>query len=495
MHFSAKQDCLGSFHHSRTILLIGLLLSLAYETSGFPVISAKITATSNPPTPTAIQWSSVSVTALLAILQGIISAFVSQCVAARWWTIRFWILRYEHVWWTIIIAILCTSLALDTAFIIQTGQEDSAALLLTSASIGVVLYRYLVTSWAQAKFRKVYWLAWTGRSRTRVQDHLVTSLRAERRQVKRAARRVPVGHVEWGAAFFGGVWGRLSADPTDVLQFLAAQKNCTDPEGRSNGIQHRTPQPNGEQTVFGFVYPSLEGGAGSVAGTSLLWAGKHSLFARRVSRAVDLIDGDMWRRIAESDGSYSLRWAALAHGILGRNKGLDPFVLEAAGFASEREIVNFEKVSSLGPRPAKTKRSMVRRHMNKVYSVFGEKYCVMATELALLLEDVGEIRVAEWLRDECEHQDWQLACTEGKDPARGRVFYRLSYVAMLASLNFGPGPDGYVRPELLVATYLGHQVENGWSPRSSPQRIEKEETANPGCTKWLASLGGLEPHE
>ncbi|KAG5650047.1 hypothetical protein H0H81_000954 [Sphagnurus paluster] len=493
------QNHLGSFRYPLTILLVGLVLSLAYETSGLPVSAdtscAPLYTTPISPTPTAIQWSSAGVTALLAIIQGVVGAFVTQCEAARWWTIRFWILQYEHVWWTSVVVMLSTSLALEIAYIIQTGQGESAVLLLTSASVGVVTYRYLATSWAQAKFRKAYWLAWTGRSRTRVQDHLVTSLSVETREVRRAARLAPVGHVEWGAAFLGGAWGRLSVDPIDVLQILAGRKDCKESEERFDDIQDRTARPSGEQTVFGFVYPSLEGGGGSVAGTSLLWAGKHSLFAPRVSRAVDSIDGEMWRRIAESDGSYNLRWAALAHGILGRNKGLNPFVLEAAGLASEEEIVSFEKMSSLGPRRAKTKRSIVRQHMNNVYGVFGDKYCIMVTELALLLEDVGEVQVAEWLRGECEHQDWQLACTEGRDPASGRVLYRLSYVAMLASLNFGPGPDGYVRPELLVATYLGHHVENDWSPGFSQQQIEREEKANPGCKKWLASVGGTEAHE
>lgn len=271
----------------------------------------------------------------------------------------------------------------------------------------------------------------------------------------------------------------LVPDVTAILEVL-----------RSTGSAAPGSPPYGAETAVGLVYPSLAdaaSGGADLSGVSLLWGAP--LFRRRVSRAVVALDGDMWARIARGGAaSHVLAWAAVAHGILGRNKGLRPAALSAAGLDRPGDRARFEHASALGPRPAKTKRGWVAEHMRRVYGLLGEPYVLLASELALLLEDAGPRRVCRWLELECEHQDARLAALipAAHDAA---AIYRLHYVAMLASLNFGVGE--YLRPEILVLQYLGPRI-SAESARSSLEkfsdRLEAERRANPGCEEWLQSI-------
>lgn len=302
------------------------------------------------------------------------------------------------------------------------------------------------------------------------------------------AERVPPSPIERGAVFLAA-WKakhrQVRADPTDILRsFTTAPPRGLPPSQK--------PIPYSAATTFGHTFPNLaaDGSAAGIRGLSLLWGGDQSIFARRVSRAIESIDGDMWTRIAAGDGSYIMRWAALSHGILGRNKGLAPHLLVALGLDGPGQLAVFEEHSSLGPRPAKTKRSFVREHMNSIYGGLPEAYRLLATELALLLEDVGPVRVEDWLKAEGEHQDWKLACSEKASPATGRILYRLSYLAMVASLNFGRKDDHvpYLRPEIMLASALGQRLEPAWIVPKTTQwstRLALEEHANPGCREWL----------
>lgn len=437
-----------------------------------------------------IRWVAVGISATLAILQGVIAALTAQCSAARWWTVRFWILRNEHLYWTVVILFLCTSVGLNIAFIIQSGSDESTSLLVTAATIGIVTYQYLITSWSQARFRRAWWLAWTGRSRTRIQDTLAIWLHAEETETLSRADRVIPSPVERGAVVLGALNARrrqVLADPTDILRAFA--------KAPPQPLSAKDTPPYASSTTFGLTFPDLavDGAKHAIPGVSLLWGGEDTFFARRVSRAIESIDGDMWARIAAGDGSYILRWAALSHGILGRNKGLAPHLLVALGLDGPAQLAVFEEHSSLGPRPAKTKRSVVKEHMASIYGGLQAEFRLLATELALLLEDAGPARIEVWLEQNCEHQDWQLACSQRDSPATGRVLYRLSYLAMVASLNFGRRDDHvpYLRPEAMLASALGSSLEEGWSPPTSPQwlsRIAREELANPGCREWLTRV-------
>ncbi|KZV86221.1 hypothetical protein EXIGLDRAFT_752912 [Exidia glandulosa HHB12029] len=473
-----------------------VLAAIAALVLGAPILEVDATQTAASPAQKSpvIRWIAVGIAAVLAILQGIISALTAQCSASRWWTVRFWILRNEHIYWSIVVLFLCTSIGLNVTFIIQSGSDESTSLLVTAATIGVVIYQYLITTWSQVRFRHAWWLAWTGRSRTRIQDELAIWVHVSEESARSQAARVTPGPIERGAVFLGTWKARhrqVRADPTDILRGFSKASPPAGTPDTPDTQPSKIPIPYASHTTFGQTFPNIASND-ALQGLSLLWGGENSIFARRVSRAIESIDGDMWARIAAGDGSYIMRWAALSHGILGRNKGLEPDLLEAVGINSRKHLVIFEEYSSLGPRPAKTKRSFVKEHMTSIYGSFPEAYRILATELALLLEDAGPTRVEDWLKAECEHQDWNVACEEKDSPATGRVLYRLSYLVMVASLNFGRRDDHrdvpYLRPELMIASAFGHRVEEGWTPpdpnRWAP-RIAREVEANPGCREWV----------
>lgn len=133
-----------------------VLAAPAYQLAASQVSGS---SASNSP---AIRWVAVGIAAVLAILQGVISALTAQCSASRWWTVRFWVLRNEHIYWTVVVLFLCASVGLNITYIIQSGADESTSLLVTAATIGVVTYQYLITTWSQARFRRAWWLAWTG---------------------------------------------------------------------------------------------------------------------------------------------------------------------------------------------------------------------------------------------------------------------------------------------------------------------------------------------
>ncbi|EJD36540.1 hypothetical protein AURDEDRAFT_154600 [Auricularia subglabra TFB-10046 SS5] len=474
---------------SRIGLCLVAAVASAFAAPVYSVLAARGPGAATVASPV-IRWVAVGIAAVLAILQGVIAALTAQCSASRWWTVRFWILRNEHLYWTVVVLFLCASVGLNVAFIIQSGSDESTSLLVTAATIGVVTYQYLITSWSQARFRHAWWLAWTGRSRTRIQDALAVWLQVDEEDALSRAARVIPSPIERGAVVLGA-WNarrkQVLADPTDILRAFA--------KAPLRPLSAKEVPPYAASTTFGQTFPdlALDGVKHVIPGVSLLWGGEGSFFARRVSRAIESIDGDMWARIAAGDGSYIMRWAALSHGILGRNKGLAPHLLVAIGLDGPGQLTVFEEHSSLGPRPAKTKRSFVKEHMASIYGGLTAEFRLLATELALLLEDVGPSRIEDWLKQDCEHQDWQLSCSQRDSPATGRVLYRLSYLAMVASLNFGRRDDHvpYLRPEAMIASALGGRLEEGWLPPTSPQwlsRIAREERANPGCREWLTRV-------
>ncbi|KZV81100.1 hypothetical protein EXIGLDRAFT_780122 [Exidia glandulosa HHB12029] len=406
----------------------------------------------------------------------------SFTVNAGWWTLRFYVFRREHIYWSAIELVLFVTTLLS----INNHPWHTA---LNVAAMALVARMGLVPAWTDALFRETFWRAWTGRSRTRIQTPLVPGLRASPQEMDRAAAEAELTPSERGLFVTERGTG-VVPDPTAILQVLRRGRGES-LAGAAASID--SDAPSGVETPLGFAYPSLrESGGFDLRGTSLLWGPPR--FRRRVSRAVVALDGDMWASVSSGgSASYLLAWASVAHGILGRNKGLNPSALAATGIDAE-----FEHASTLGPRPAKTKRSVVREHMRRMYGLLGEAYVLLATELALLLEDAGPLRVQRWLAAECEHQDPAVAMMIPDSQRSRGVQYRLHYVVMLASLNYGDQPQ-YVRPELLVLKYLGPRLMSAYGSISEDSvsmswmeklgdRLEVERRANPGCEDWLRRL-------
>lgn len=169
---------------------------------------------------------------------------------------------------------------------------------------------------------------------------------------------------------------------------------------------------------------------------------------------------------------YDGRGLAHAMGILGRNKGLQPW--ELVFRATPETLSQMENSSTWSPRPAKVLRSFYKNAMQAQFQGLGEQFVHAATELALLLTDVPSWAAIEWLRRGMEHQSLETnlflannVLATVSDAERGATLaanYESSYVAMIVSLNVmttsksGVGDGGVqasrYRPDLTCTALL-----------------------------------------
>ena len=283
------------------------------------------------------------------------------------------------------------------------------------------------------EYRKLRWQVWLGPSRTGIPPTFARYVGDqedwEALESSLATRQShPVeAFVEYVSPFKVGV----TSDPTDLLKARAADNDNS-----------WIPKSGERQFVYG---PSQLDQS-----VSLLW-GECSGFRARCSRGIIGVPRALlkvWPRLGQGvDG----RPICLAHGILARNKGLEPASL-VCNLEKKLSFRTFEENSAFWPRPSKTLRGLYREEFTRTFSLLGDSYVSAATELALLLADVPAPLIEDWLRGRMEHQDLELnrkAADSGASLQDLARLYRGHYAAMLVSLSLHRR-GLRLRPELLV---------------------------------------------
>lgn len=171
-----------------------------------------------------------------------------------------------------------------------------------------------------------------------------------------------------------------------------------------------------------------------------------------------------------ADG-YDGRGIAIAMGILGRNKGLQPWRLV---YHSTPQICSLlENASTWSPRPSKVLRSFYQQALDAQYHRLEECFVNAAVELALLAIDTPNQEMNRWLTYGLEQQSTDTAelvadaafTADGDDGRTAALvaMYESSYVAMIVSLNAmevesrwsqGQKLPDVVRPEVICAGLL-----------------------------------------
>ena len=283
------------------------------------------------------------------------------------------------------------------------------------------------------EYRKLRWQAWSGPSRTGIPPAFARYIGDqedwEALESSFATRQShPVeAYVEHLSPFKVGI----ISDPTDLLKARAAESDSS-----------WVPKSSEKR----FVYRPSQ----SDHSVSLLW-GECSGFRARCSRGIIAVPHALlkvWPRLGQGvDG----RPICLAHGILARNKGLEPASL-VCNLEKKLSFRIFEENSAFWPRPSKTLRGLYREEFTRTFSLLGGSYVSAAAELALLLSDVPAPIIEDWLRGRMEHQDLDLnrkAADSGASLQDLARLYRGHYAAMLVSLSLHR-LGLRLRPELLV---------------------------------------------
>lgn len=309
---------------------------------------------------------------------------------------------------------------------------------LLAANILIVV-RLALPVFASRHYVRLRWKAWTGPSRTGIPAEYVKYMgdRGDYIDLARSCGKVSKNPIEKFASLVSATpprVNRITTDPTDLLKARASAVSTLELAWK--------PRSKNKSGVY---QPILEGQS-----VSLLW-GQELGFHKRCSRGIIAIAKTLLTLQPRIDAGHDGRAVCLAHGILARSKGLEPWKL-VCDLGSNNAMKVFEENSVLYPRPAKALRGIYRTEFSRSYSLIGESYVNAATELGLLLADASNELISDWLDGEMEHQDLELnhkahelgATTEDL----GRL-YRGHYAAMLVGLNTHQ-IGNRIRPEILV---------------------------------------------
>ena len=205
------------------------------------------------------------------------------------------------------------------------------------------------------EYRKLRWQAWSGPSKTGIPPTFACYIGDqedwEALESSLATRQShPVeAYVEYALPFMVGV----ASDPTDFLKARAAESGDS-----------WIPKCGEKQLVY---CPSQ-----SDQSVSLLW-GEWSGFRARCSRGIIAVPRALlkvWPRLGQGvDG----RPICLAHGILARNKGLEPASL-VCNLEKKLSFRTFEENSAFWPRPSKALRGLYREELTRTFSLLGDAY-------------------------------------------------------------------------------------------------------------------------
>lgn len=441
----------------------------------------------------AFSWGAIGLAVLTAIFQGLVTALAFMTESSSRWTFRFRLALVEHLWWTFVSVLLLCSLVMSAiAFTSGQGGDPVSVLALSSATFLAVV-QYSVPAWQHRRYTLVRWYAWSGDSRTAIKSEyskFCGDAAAWARLVSACSKRLarlqptPSDYYGWRLWSMSGI----KEDPTDVFRVLNSQDvRVVDSEKASPPVG---------------VYAMVDANPATV---SLRW-GREQNFLRRVSRAVASMPLCLMRSSPTTADGYDGRGLATAMGILGRNKGLQPWKLV---FKSTAAITaDMENASTWSPRPAKVLRSFYKQAMHVQYQGLGEDFVSAAVELALLMADIPSWAIVEWLKLGLEHQSLvanRFLADVVEDDERAATLsahYESSYVSMTVSLNAMQerieGQAAAVdinRPDLLCTCLLmkaRNLEEPSWWKRPDVQELISGEVLSLNNTiDWKTSMAKL----
>ncbi|KAI9883076.1 MAG: hypothetical protein M1823_005168 [Watsoniomyces obsoletus] len=361
----------------------------------------------------------------------------------NWWTLRLGLSRGDPYVASLGITILIWVASYQLWWWFHDERLNRWAIPITAFAIagssGLVLDAVVpvLTSTGYARLR---WKAWTGPSRTGIPPNLVPYLGDGRdwRSLASLSTTTTVTGDPHPVDRFAWLWslGRagILTDPTTLLQVRAA----LDQENGSVWV----PRSEVKTGVYQPILPDES--------VSLLW-GEALGFRRRCSRGIISVPRELLSIRAGLDGGHAGRPVCLACGIVARNKGLRPASL-ICNLERNGSFREFEENSVFYPRPAKTLRSRYQAEFGKMFGQLGPSFVTAVTELALLLADIDDAVIADWLDGLMEHQDLPLnqdAFHLGATHEDLTRLYRGHYATMLVGLS-GHRIGNRVRPEMLV---------------------------------------------
>ena len=451
----------------------------------------------------AFYWMSTGLAVMTALLQGLVTGLALMTEESTRWTFRFRIALVEHIWWTTVSILLLSSLVMVTLSFTTGNGGDAIAVLALSSATFLAIVQYTLPAWQHRHYIRTRWLAWTGPSRTTIRkekEHFCGNAPQWQRLVDLHANDLarlqptPSDYYGWRIWPVGGI----SHDPTDILSFTSSDSS---PLSDTEKSQH----PVG-------VYYNADDAADKV---SLLW-GPNQGFRRVISRAVSSMPLGLLKSSPVTTDGYDGKGLTKAMGILGRNKGIQPWKLV---FRSDSILSShMESSSTWSPRPTKVLRSFYKATMQAQYGGLGDGYVNATVELALIMADMPHWASDKWLKEGLEHQSLGtniflaeqalVAATAGERHDALLAHYESSYSSMILSLtymnsNMKNRRDSKAvelgRPDLLCLGILlkarGSSEPSWWNSRAVRQAREKERKHMSPDHDWrfpMAKLLGLD---
>lgn len=450
-----------------------------YSVYAHPVniaIAAPVSLHVSPAGSLGLLWSSIGLAVLTSFMQGLAVTVVTIAEDQDMWTFRFRIARYEHLWWTVISSLLSISFILIVVSFLSGNNSDSLGILALSTTTSIAIVRYTIPAWRNKYFVRSRWLAWTGNSRTAIKA-VFGSIVGNADRWNRIASRAPPNHLiatpsdEWGWAI--NPPSGIGADPTSLLTSSLLDDETKD-----------------EATLASCIYD--DGYHHHPGGTvSLLW-GQDIGFRPRISRAINSMPRALSHSRPFTNAGYKGEGICLAMGILGRNKGLRPFLLvfdhrdsrkKQRGIKFKSNIsttTHLENTSVWSPRPNKVMRSYYEKAAVEQFGGLGNDFVGAAVELAVLLLDCPPKAAMRWLSRNLDTT---------ASPAQLQTLYRASYTSMILSLNYFPSNPGYgdfARPDLICFALL-------WLADGAVEEVEITTDSGQKKVHYYTGKGAEEP--
>ena len=444
-------------------------------------------------------WLSTGLAVLTAFLQGLVTATALMTEASNQWTFRFRLALLEHWWWATVSILLLVSLVMVALSFASGNGGDQISVLALSSATFLATVQFTIPAWRLRFYTRTRWLAWAGPSRTAIQrgkQAFCGDAKAWNRLVAENDRSLtelqptPSDHYGWRLWPISGIaW-----DPTDVLNVI---------DSKATG---KIDIESGQSPVGVYINDDTKSN-----NVSLLW-GPHLGFRRRISRAVSSMPLGLLRSNPSTVDGYDGKGLTMAMGILGRNKGLQPWKLV---FKSNSAVSSHMEATSLwAPRPAKVLRSFYRSTLNAQYGGLGEDYVNAAVELALLLSDIPSWAANKWLYNSLEHQSLQInaflaetalhEATAEERQAALNAHYESSYVSMIILLNYMNSEmknkresknARIARPDLLCVGILlkarNQSLPSWWKLEAVRQQVEIETECLSRDLDWKFSMARL----
>ncbi|KAG1746867.1 hypothetical protein EDB19DRAFT_1631298 [Suillus lakei] len=406
-----------------------------------------------------IFWTATAIAVAVSLVQGAITTLVEICESEGLWTIRFSLGRREHLWWTGIAMALVASLGSMVLSFLAGNNNDSLGIILLASASSIAVFRYAWPAWRNRHYCSNRWAAWTGPSRTGIDATLVPLIEGNDPWpiLSKGVPAMKQHPVDTRLPIFRS--NLIADDPTDILKAkkrlidtVSGQQPDEEKSKSNTPIKPLDRVPDDKTGLYAPIYADKS--------ASLLW-GSHIGFSPRVSRAILAVPQRLLQSSPLTSSGHDGQPVCLAHGILGRNKGLEPHT-----FIFSLNPGKFEEKCVQWPRPSKVLRTYYREEMNAAYGGLGAVFVDAATELALLLADSSHRLIEDWLSLRMEHQDHSLnnqLAKLGASDEELKVFYRLSYAAMLVSLS-AHRKGRKCRPEVKLFTAYWKKYKGGELP-------------------------------